>query len=96
MKQSPKYAVFGEMGEIEGYEEELYNEITQLAFSYPDINFYLVGKSYEKAGELVNRKIFLTKEECIKAVKEITEGVIIVKASRAKKFEDIVKVIKEK
>ena len=76
------------MGEIEGYEEELYNEITQLAFSYPDINFYLTGQSYAKAKELENRKIFLTKDDCIKAV--------IVKASRAKKFEDIVKVVKEK
>ena len=27
----------GEMGEIEGYEEELYNGDCQLAFSYPDI-----------------------------------------------------------
>ncbi len=84
------------MGEIEGYEEELYNEITQLAFSYPDINFYLTGQSYAKAKELENRKIFLTKDDCIKAVKEIKNGVVIVKASRAKKFEDIVKVVKEK
>lgn len=96
MDKTPKYAVYGEMGEIEGYEEELYNEICQLAFSYPDINFYLVGKSYEKAKELENRKIFLTKDECIKAVKDITHGVVIVKASRARQFEDIVKVIKEK
>ena len=74
-----------------GIKEELYNEITQLAFSYPDINFYLTGQSYAKAKELENRKIFLTKDDCIKAVKEIKNGVVIVKASRAKKFEDIVK-----
>ncbi len=96
INKTPKYAVYGEMGEIEGYEEELYNEITQLAFSYPDINFYLTGQSYAKAKELENRKIFLTKDDCIKAVKEIKNGVVIVKASRAKKFEDIVKVVKEK
>ena len=96
MTKTPKYAVYGEMGEIEGYEEEFYNEITQLAFSYPDINFYLTGKSYAKAKELENRKIFLTKDDCIKAVKEIKNGIIIVKASRAKKFEDIVKAIKDK
>lgn len=96
MTKTPKYAVYGEMGEIEGYEEELYNEICQLAFSYPDINFYLTGESYAKAKELENRKIFLTKDDCINAVKDIKNGIVIVKASRAKKFEDIVKVIKEK
>lgn len=96
MTKTPKYAVYGEMGEIEGYEEEFYNEICQLAFSYPDINFYFVGKSYAKAKELENRKIFLTKDDCINAVKKIKNGIIIVKASRVKKFEDIVNAIKEK
>ena len=54
-----------------------------------------MGKSYVKAKELENRKIFLTKDDCINAVKEIKNGIIIVKASRAKKFEDIVNAIKE-
>lgn len=93
---TPKYAVYGEMGEIEGFEEAFYNEITQLAYTYKDITFYLVGKSYEKAENLDNRIVFATKEECMEKVKEIKSGAVIVKASRAKKFEDIVNVIKEK
>lgn len=92
---TPKYAIFGEMGEIEGYEESFYNEISQLAFEYEDINFYLVGESYAKASSLKNREIFLTKEDVIEKVKNIKSGAVIVKASRAKKFEDIVKAIKE-
>ncbi len=96
MNKTPKYAVFGEMGEIEGYENQLYNEITLLSYSYPDINFYLVGESYKEAKEQINRKIFLTKDDCIKSLKEIDKGIILVKASRAKRFEDIVRVIKEK
>ena len=93
---APKYAVFGEMGEIEGFEEAFYNEITQLAYTYKDITFFLVGKNYEAAGNLENRYIFLTKEECVEKVKEIKSGAVVVKASRAKKFEEIVNAIKEK
>ena len=93
---SPKYAIYGEMGEIEGFEEAFYNEITQLAYTYKDITFFLVGENYQKASNLENRIIFATKEECIKKVKEINCGAIVVKASRAKKFEDIVNAIKEK
>ena len=71
-------------------------EIASLLFLIQIFNFYLVGESYAKAKELENRKIFLTKDDCINAVKDIKNGIVIVKASRAKKFEDIVKVIKEK
>ena len=92
----PKYAVYGEMAEIEGFEEAFYNEITQLAYTYKDITFFLVGENYQKASNLENRIIFATKEECIKKVKGINCGAIVVKASRAKKFEDIVNAIKEK
>ena len=65
-------------------------------FTYKDITFFLVGENYQKASNLENRIIFATKEECIKKVKEIKSGAVIVKASRAKKFEDIVNAIKEK
>ncbi len=92
---TPKYAVFGEMGEIEGYEKDFYNEITQLAFEYEDITFFLTGKSYIEAPELKNRLVFKTKEECIKKVKEIKSGAVLIKASRAGRFEDIVMAIKE-
>lgn len=95
INKSPKYAIYGEMGEIEGYEEAFYNEITQLAYTYPEIMFYLVGENYKKAKELENRKIFLTKEECIKEIKNIRSGVVLVKASRMRKFEEIVNAIKD-
>lgn len=94
MDSENKYAVYGEMGEIEGYEKELYNEITQLAYTYKDINFYLCGESYKEAKDLDNRKIFVDKESCIRAVKEIKKGIILVKAARSRKFEDIVSAIK--
>ena len=53
------------------------NIVLNVMYSYPDINFYLTGQSYAKAKELENRKIFLTKDDCIKAVKEIKNGVVI-------------------
>ena len=97
-----KYAIYGEMGEIEGYERELYNEITQLAYTYKDINFYLVGESYLDASSLTNRKIYKEKNECaleiVNHLKEISKDkkiAIVIKASRAKKFEEILEVLKQ-
>lgn len=94
MDYKNKYAVYGEMGEIEGYEKELYNEITQLAYKYKDINFYLCGESYIEAKDLENRKIFKDKKDCIKAVLQIKEGVILVKAAHSKRFDEIVEAVR--
>ena len=42
MTKTPKYAVYGEMGEIEGYEEELYNErFASLLFLIQILTFIL-------------------------------------------------------
>lgn len=90
-----KFAVFGEMGEIEGYERNFYSEIASLSHEYPDINFYLCGKSYEEAKELKNCKVFLSKEECMEAVKKISRGALLIKASRSCRFEDIADIVRE-
>lgn len=97
-----KIAIYGEMGEIEGYERDLYNEITQLAYTYKNINFYLIGESYLEASNLDNRKIYKEKDESIKDIinniKTTTNDkkiIILIKASRAKKFETILDALKK-
>lgn len=94
MPIEPKSAVFGEIAEIEGYEEELYKKVASLADIYPLITFYLCGEAYGKTPASNNRFIFTNRAEALKAVKNIKSGVVVVKASRSKKFEEFINVIK--
>lgn len=90
-----KYAIFGELGEIEGFESEIYKKIGDLAEIYPDIIFYLCGAGYGFLKPLKNRLIFSSKVECVQAVKGIKSGVALVKASNAYKFNEIVESLKK-
>lgn len=91
---SPKYAIYGETGEIEGFENEIYNNVISLSEKYKDINFIFVGDEYTKFNNTDNRKIYKNKEDATNEVKSIKKGVILVKASRSKKFEYFINEIK--
>lgn len=92
---SKKYAIFGELGEIDGFESEIYKQIGDLAEIYPDIIFYLCGVGYGFLKPLKNRLIFSSKVECNQAVMTITTGVVLVKASNAYKFNEIVESLRK-
>lgn len=90
VKDGVKYAIIGEMGEIEGFEEALYSEIYRLAVKQPGISFILVGAGYEKFAETANITLAPTKERAMEKAALIKEGTVLIKASRAKKFEDFI------
>lgn len=85
-----KYAIIGEMGEIEGFEEMLYLKLYKLAKSTENINFIFVGQNYCKFAETANITIAPTKEKANETVALIEEGLVLIKASRARKFEDFI------
>lgn len=91
---APKYAIYGETGEIEGYEFEIYKEIINLSEKYKDINFIFIGKEYLKYKSSSNCLIYEDKIGAYNYINSIKNGIILVKASRSKKFEDIINVIK--
>lgn len=90
-----KYAIFGELGEIDGFESEIYKKIGSLAEIYTDVEFYLCGESYGFLKPLKNRKILSSKAECAQAVKVIKNGAALVKASNAYNFNEIVESLKK-
>ena len=90
-----KYAVIGEMGEIEGFEEMLYLKLYKLAKSLESINFILVGQSYCKFAEAKNITIAPTKEKANETIALISEGLVLIKASRARKFEEFISFIEQ-
>jgi len=84
-----KYAVIGEMGEIEGYEQMLYFKLLKKAKELSDIDFIFVGQGFPKSETSENIN-FLSREEAMEKVASIKEGVALFKASRAQKFEEFV------
>jgi UDP-N-acetylmuramoyl-tripeptide--D-alanyl-D-alanine ligase len=84
-----KFAVIGEMGEIEGYEEMLYFKLVKRAKELKDVNFIFVGKGFPKADSSENIS-FLSREEAMERVADIKEGAVLFKASRAQRFEEFV------
>lgn len=89
-----KYAILGELGEIEGYEEKIYSDIGKLASKFPKIQFYLCGKSYKKLKPLANRRIIDTKADCMEALDGLDKGIVFVKASNFYKFGEVVDFLK--
>ena len=86
-----KTAFIGEMGEIEGYEEMLYFKLIKRASELTGVDFIFVGKSFARFEKTRNIKVVPTKEEALRLVSEINEGIVLFKASRSQKFEDFVK-----
>lgn len=95
IESNAKYALIGEMGEIEGFEETLYAELFALAKELKNINFIFVGKAYEKFEKAENINVALTKDVANEIVSQIKEGLILIKASRAKKFEDFISFLEQ-
>jgi UDP-N-acetylmuramoyl-tripeptide--D-alanyl-D-alanine ligase len=82
-----KYAVLGEIREIEGFDEFIYNKIFSFAERYPEINFFFVGSGYSTKGEKPeNAAFFETSDEVSKRLAEIKKGVILLKASHSLGF----------
>ncbi|MCA1927320.1 MAG: UDP-N-acetylmuramoyl-tripeptide--D-alanyl-D-alanine ligase [Calditerrivibrio sp.] len=96
MEGKNKIAILGEMAEIDGFENYLYGKLYDVVSGAKDINFMLCGKQFEKFRELDNVKFFENKEDFINSAVKIERGIYLVKASRGKKFEDVVdKIMKE-
>lgn len=92
---SPKTAVLGEMGEIEGYEEMLYHKLMKRAKELKDVNFIFVGKSFLKFETSENIKVTAEKEDAMKQVAAVDGGIFLFKASRARRFEDFIKYLQK-
>jgi len=90
-----KYAIVGEMAEIEGFEDEFYDKIYNLACSFSDIKFTLFGEKYKKYDENDHIEIITQKEELLERLSLINDGIVLLKASRSKKFDEYVDYLKK-
>ncbi len=91
----PKHIVLGEMLEITGYESDLYDKLIDKSNKYKDVNFILCGKQFKKYENTDNRIIFAEKLEAMDYVANIKEGIMLIKAARAMRFEDFITMIKQ-
>jgi len=85
-----KYALIGEMAEIEGFEDEFYEEVIKLAKNIKNVTFAFLGEKYKKFNPSNNVNIFSEKDEFIQFISNISVGTVLLKASRSKKFEDFI------
>jgi len=90
-----KIAILGEMAEIDGFEEKLYSRLKNEVEKRNDIYFYLVGESFKDFQSLENVSYFKDKSELINADILKGDGVYLVKASRSKRFEELVEYLKK-
>lgn len=90
-----KIAILGEMAEIDGFEEKLYSRLKNEVEKRKDIYFYLVGESFKDFQSLENVSYFKDKSELINADILKGDGVYLVKASRSKRFEELVEYLKK-
>lgn len=93
-KSDKKYAVLGEMGEIEGFERELYSKITRAASFFSNIEFIFLGENYKKYNEFSTGKVFTDESDLKKRLILIKTGTILFKASRSKGFERYIDFLK--
>lgn len=93
-----KIAVLGTMGELGDYAKEAHTEVGEFAKGKADI-LLTVGNFKEcyKDGFKENAIIFESKEELMEELGNIinTDDVILIKASRSEKFEEIIKYIEK-
>jgi UDP-N-acetylmuramoyl-tripeptide--D-alanyl-D-alanine ligase len=85
-----KIAIIGEMAEIEGFEDELYKKLEDVAADKTNINFIFCGEAFKNFQKRENFQIINNKLEAFELVKDVNEGIILVKASRGQRFEEIV------
>jgi UDP-N-acetylmuramoyl-tripeptide--D-alanyl-D-alanine ligase len=91
---APKYALIGEIGEIGGYELDIYERLLAKIRGYKDIKFILSGDSYMRFEPESNIVIVRGEEATVEALNGITKGLILVKASRSFGFERYIERLK--
>ncbi|MDR0454541.1 MAG: UDP-N-acetylmuramoyl-tripeptide--D-alanyl-D-alanine ligase [Deferribacteraceae bacterium] len=84
---SPKYALIGEIGEIDGYEDFVYGRLMDKTKEYPDIRFIFSGVSYSNYKQTVNVIIAPFEDDTNRCLDKIDKGVVLIKASRMYGFE---------
>ncbi|MCX6807149.1 MAG: UDP-N-acetylmuramoyl-tripeptide--D-alanyl-D-alanine ligase [Candidatus Berkelbacteria bacterium] len=91
-----RIAILGDMLELGGYTKKAHEDVGKMAQSKCDL-LLCTGEGGKVIARVGKGKYFKTKSDLIKYIKqEIKEGdIILVKASRGMKFEDIVKEIKK-
>lgn len=95
IRNSDRYAILGEMAEIEGFEGILYPKLKDIVGKNRGIKFYLIGESFRGFDEHDNVRLFNNKKELIASGLLDNDGVYLVKASRSKRFEEIVEYLKK-
>lgn len=90
-----KYVILGEMAEIDGFEDKLYAKLKELINEKREIHFYLIGERFCQFRDLANVEIFDDKKDLINSGLLTKHGVYLVKASRSRRFEEIVSYLKK-
>jgi UDP-N-acetylmuramoyl-tripeptide--D-alanyl-D-alanine ligase len=90
-----KYALIGEVKEIDGYESQIYDAILDKAVEYPDINFIFSGISYAQYDGCGEYTVAMTDEDTFAALDKVDTGVLLVKASHSCHFERYVNYMKK-
>ena len=93
-----KYVILGEMGEIDGYEQELYIKILSLVTIYSDIKFYFLGASFSKfidkdTKKYPNIKLYNSRDKLLVDLLKIDKAekcILLFKASRSQRFDSLV------
>ncbi len=93
-----KYVILGEMGEIDGYEQELYSKIISLVTIYSDTEFYFLGDSFNKfidndIKKSPNIKLYNSRDQLLVDLLKIDKNekcILLFKASRSRRFDTLV------
>ena len=88
-----KIAVMGKMAEIEGFEEELYAELKKIIEKSQSVKFILCGDVFKNFSDLKNVEVADNKSEAYEKIKDFKKGIILFKASRGEKFEELVNAV---
>ncbi len=87
LNTSPKYALIGEIGEIEGHEHFVYSRLMAKTKEYPNIHFIFSGVSYARYQESFNVAIAPHDGDTKYQLEKIDKGAVLIKASRRYGFE---------
>ncbi|GAB7140907.1 UDP-N-acetylmuramoylalanyl-D-glutamyl-2,6-diamino pimelate--D-alanyl-D-alanine ligase [Deferribacterales bacterium RsTz2092] len=93
--EAKKYALLGEIGEINGYEADIYGALLDEAAKQPNINFIFSGLHYKGYKQATNIRIVTGEKATKDALADVKSGVILIKASHSKGFDRYVKYLAE-
>ncbi len=88
-----KIAVIGEMAEIEGFEDELYDRLKDVISESENIKFVLCGNAFDDFNGMKNVDTVKNKAEAYEKIKDFKKGILLFKASRGEKFEELVNAV---